>query len=58
MRFGHPPNSTRTVTRFLLFPKWLEGEGRWLERATWIERWTHCSVLDTWTWVAESWKRQ
>jgi hypothetical protein len=26
------------VTEFLLFPKTIKGETRWLERATWIEK--------------------
>lgn len=28
----------RIVTKFLLFPKIINDEERWLERATWVER--------------------
>jgi hypothetical protein len=28
----------RNKTRFLVFPKWIHGETRWLETATWEER--------------------
>ena len=28
---------TRTVNGFLFFPKWIDGEMRWLEKAYWVE---------------------
>lgn len=31
--------STRRVTKFLCFPKRIDGETRWLETATWEEEW-------------------
>jgi hypothetical protein len=30
--------ATRKVTKFLLFPKCMGGEWRWLERATWTQQ--------------------
>lgn len=32
--------STRVKSRFLLFPKQIDGECRWLEKATWSEIYT------------------
>lgn len=34
----HELGERRTVTRFLLFPKYIGNEMRWLETATWEER--------------------
>lgn len=35
----HPsPGHIRKRTRFLFFPKNIEGEIRWLEKATWVEK--------------------
>ena len=36
------PGDKRVKTRFLLFPKTINGERRWLETATWTEYlWAH-----------------
>lgn len=43
----------RERTRFLLFPKWIDGEIRWLEKATWQE-----SYLSNYTgsgWIETIW---
>lgn len=38
MRWKHPEFlETRIKTRFLIFPKTIENETRWLEKATWKE---------------------
>jgi len=44
----------RTRKRFLLFPKMIQGELRWLETATWEEEF----VVSTCEWVARRWLAQ
>lgn len=40
----------RTRTKFLLFPKKIKGQTRWLERASW------CEYYDTMLgWIADKW---
>lgn len=34
----HELGETRTITQFLLFPKTINNETRWLETTTWEER--------------------
>ena len=41
------PYQTYKVTKFLLFPKCINGEFRWLEKATWTRKATY----DYSTWV-------
>ncbi len=39
MRYQHPiEGKTRARVGFLLMPRTIEGETRWLEQAMWIER--------------------
>lgn len=39
----------RTITRFLLFPKRINREVRWLEKATWVELYRYkCSNSLKW----------
>jgi hypothetical protein len=42
-----PPEhgETRTVTKFLWFPKEIHKEGRWLEKASWVEKF-HTQIND------------
>ena len=64
MRWKHDPppkkGETRTVTRFLWFPKRIGRETRWLEVASWTER---ASVFERmeggvdWVWMTDSWVR-
>lgn len=38
MRWAYKENETRRVRRsFLILPRYINGEARWLERAAWIE---------------------
>ena len=58
---GHKLGDTRRRSRFLLVPKCIRGEWRWLERAAWVERATevYCGasgeVLPQW--FAMHWAR-
>lgn len=56
------PGNYRLVERFLLFPKLIRGELRWLERACWVERYkavpcesTHGYYYEQFEWVATHW---
>lgn len=56
----HQPGTTRIRERFLLFPKCIDGEWRWLEHAVWCEELTTvmCVVLHTMNrnkWIAVRW---
>jgi len=44
----------RTVTRFLIFPKCIGDEWRWLERATWAEHYIRGGGEGSW-WGADAW---
>lgn len=54
---------TRVVTRFLVFPMTIGNDTRWLELATWIEKYEEKSVdidnsdLVVDTWIPESWEK-
>jgi hypothetical protein len=56
MRWNTTPEprvgDARVVTRFLLLPKGINNEWRWLERATWTERRCLSRTTDWWRPVA------
>lgn len=43
----------RVVTKFLWFPKNINGENRWLERASWVESWVR--MMDNSWWEPKRW---
>jgi len=50
----------RTVRKFLLFPRWINGEGRWLETVTIQQEWRvwwsfDYSPLPHWHWENIAW---
>lgn len=52
MRWRKPAmGAERVRTAFLLLPKRIGGETRWLETATWVEEW----VGDGFWWVDRRW---
>lgn len=52
MRWREPQNGAeRTRTAFLLWPREIRGEWRWLETATWVEEW----MGDGFWWVDRRW---
>ena len=44
---------TKTVTRFLIFPKKLNGQWRWLEKARWIKKYVWNG--DCYEWNDQDW---
>ena len=56
MRFKrkYNDNDTRTVTKFLWFPKIIHGETRWLEKVTYVERYTLTANCPGW-WSSVKW---
>ncbi len=62
-RLQPPPKigDTREVTKFLLWPKTIRGEWRWLERAKWQEKLTPCVGFHRYgpfndsEWVSDCW---
>jgi len=51
-------DDTRKKTRFLFFPKCLDNEWRWLEKATWIQEYTLLYPETAWwdiSWLNKSW---
>ena len=47
MRYKEPGRwAERTASAFLWLPKFIDGERRWLERATWVERFIPGRVLN------------
>ena len=52
----------RTKTKFLFFPKEINKEIRWLERATWVEEWkkhrNSNSLPEITKWSAVKWKNE
>lgn len=58
MRWGcNKPEEQRVRFKFLWFPMWINGEGRWLEKAMWVEVWKkHSGFLDyEWRWGSMVW---
>jgi hypothetical protein len=54
MRWKTPKhNDTRIIERFLLFPKNLRNETRWLERCNILQRFV--SISEETGWKTESW---
>ena len=52
MKWGAAPeiewNKTRIVTRWLLFPRTMEGETRWLGWASWKQVWVSKGPFSHW----------
>ena len=56
MRFGHELGTRHTRTKFLWFPRCINGRTRWLETATWTEYWTnHLVLFGSGYWEADEW---
>lgn len=57
MRFPIPANDdTRVRSGFLFFPKTINGEVRWLERARWLEKYVWWSMpIHQTGWVPQYW---
>ena len=52
MRKKHPQlKALRTKRGFLLFPRYIDGEWRWLEFATWQEKYD--GVWESYKWIEE-----
>ena len=55
MRKRYPPNKARRVRRaFLLLPKQIGGETRWLEWACWLDEYS-ANIWPTGVWFARRW---
>lgn len=55
-----PFGETRIRSAFLLFPKLINDQLRWLERATWVEQYEYCYYSDIgdediWDWKGVEW---
>lgn len=46
----------RTRTAFLWIPRLIQEEWRWLEKATWRERYTDIGQTDTYGWQGIEWE--
>ena len=51
LRFG----TLKIVTGFLVFPKTISGEMRWLERATWERKYVSSTLAGSAIWIATRW---
>lgn len=55
-----PYGEKRIRSAFLWFPKYIEGRLRWLERATWVEKYDYAYYSDIcgeniWWWKGVEW---
>jgi len=46
---------TRVVTKFLWFPKTINKETRWLEKASWTEHYLPSIVTNKCSWITGKW---
>jgi len=55
MRINLVPNRKRVITRFLLFPKIIGTEKRWLEVVHIEQQYVFTGTADIWKWVSLKW---
>ena len=46
--------TTRTKSKFLILPKKINDQWRWLEKSTWVEKFTYNSY-DRKVWISDRW---
>lgn len=57
MKFGRELGTRRVQTKFLWFPRCIDGEIRWLETASWSETWTNnLSMFGVAYWDSVDWE--
>lgn len=54
-KYRHEEGSTRTKRAFLVFPKEINYEVRWLEWAEWTQREYHNVYSGSWFWTDVAW---
>jgi len=46
---------TKTITKFLIFPKKIKGQWRWLEMASWVKKYDYAGDEFFYRWYDQDW---